>query len=178
VVEDQINSGPERPNEILGIDVEPADFATRHRLIETLQDNIVHGSRQARRPILLFQLLGRSRWSVQRADGKRAANGQRCKGSDPWLSHGNLVVSMARAPAPALKMMGIVAVAAPPPPPQRRPPRRSRPSVGELDRPPMVLSPGSLSGWFEIAISSSGTAPNSVSTQNGSVKLRNVFVLL
>jgi hypothetical protein len=48
-----------------------------------LQDNIVHGSRQARRPILLFQLLGRSRWSVQRADGKRAANGQRCKGSDP-----------------------------------------------------------------------------------------------
>src|ERR1700716_4347543 len=101
VVEDQINSGPERPNQILGIDVEPADFAPRHRLIETLQDNIVHGSRQARRPILLFQLLGRSRWSVQRPNSKRAANGQRCKGSDPWLSHGNLVVSMARAPAPA-----------------------------------------------------------------------------
>jgi hypothetical protein len=77
MVEDQIDSRYHRRYRILGINVEPSRFAPCDRLIETLQDNIVHRSRQARRPILLFQLLGRSRWSVQRTDGKRAANGQR-----------------------------------------------------------------------------------------------------
>ena len=61
VIEDQVDSGPERQNEMTRIDVESADFAPRHRLIKTLQHHIVHGSRQARCPVLLFQLLRLSR---------------------------------------------------------------------------------------------------------------------
>src|SRR5262249_5797399 len=36
VVDNQVDPGPEWPNEIFRIDVEPAHFAPRHRLIEAL----------------------------------------------------------------------------------------------------------------------------------------------
>ncbi len=56
-----------------GIDIEPAHFAPRNRLIEALQQIVIDSTGQARRPILFFELsdLPGCRRNQQHADRDR-----------------------------------------------------------------------------------------------------------
>ncbi len=68
VVEDQIHARRHRRNWKFGIDVEPADLAPRHGLLQTLQEGALDGAAQARGPILLLRF---PEWAQQATNRQR-----------------------------------------------------------------------------------------------------------